>query len=376
MSLSNTSLPKPKNWQDIENHTCVLIACVLNDPSTQKNGRSGQKQNGVDIYGYRRDGCLVGVQCKLKYEEQVTAEELRTEVEKAKNFKPEIAEFRLITTAPRDQQIQESARLLTAELAKTDRPILVSVWGWEDIEGHASKHAEAWRAFDPTWNPFVEQGFEKLNLKIDDLTRSLERRRNETQSPSSSPTSVSLEGSNENTPRHGQITAFQRLIDAGDFQAALPQLMKLRSDEWAEASRSERYRILVGIASAKLRLGEFSDAGNLLLDAYGEFPEHKNARINRAKGYLLKNNYTEGAKLAREILADNPASSDAAGTLIQALIADNTCGDPLSDVPKGLHETEEVLVAHVHFLRCRSNPDWVELAKTATNLRSIPTIDY
>ena len=34
-------------------------------------------------------------------------------------------------------------------------------------------------------------------------------------------------------------------------------------------------------------------------------------------------------------------------------------------MPKGLHEAEEVFVAHVHFLRCRSNPDWVNLAKTA-----------
>jgi Restriction endonuclease len=129
MSLSNTSLPKPKNWQDFESHTRVLFACILNDPDTQKNGRSGQKQNGVDVYGYRdkRVDCLIGVQCKKKFETQVTEEELRAEVDNAKKFTPPLSEFILITTAPRDQKIQQVARSITAELAKTDHPIYVCV---------------------------------------------------------------------------------------------------------------------------------------------------------------------------------------------------------------------------------------------------------
>jgi len=64
VSLSSISLPKPKYWEDFETKTRELFACVLNDPNTQKNGRSGQKQHGVDIFGHRHEGCLVGVQCK------------------------------------------------------------------------------------------------------------------------------------------------------------------------------------------------------------------------------------------------------------------------------------------------------------------------
>jgi hypothetical protein len=155
MSLSSISLPKPKNWQDFESHARVLFACVLNDPNTQQNGRSGQRQQGVDLYGYRdnRVDCLVGVQCKKKFDAQVTEEELRAEVENAKTFKPPLSEFILITTAPRDQKMQEVARIITAELAKTDHPIHVSVWGWEDVQEHASHHETAWNAFDPQRSP-------------------------------------------------------------------------------------------------------------------------------------------------------------------------------------------------------------------------------
>lgn len=365
MSLSSTSLPKPKNWQDFENKTRELFACVLGDPKTQQNGRSGQKQSGVDVYGYRSDNYLVGIQCKKKFDNNVNEKELRSEVNKAKLFRPKISEFILITTAPRDQKIQECARLITEELSKTDHPFYVSVWGWDDIEEQASKHDKAWKAFDPTWNPFIERGFEKIAVELDGVKRSLDSIKNGTLPSSTKPSDQDLNESDENTPLHGQVTVLQRLIDDGYVRAALTQLMKLKSDEWANASRSERYRILVGIASVKIKLGEQADAGGLLLDAFNECPEHKNARRNRAAGLLLQDKTGEAAKLAREILAEDSNNADAAGTLIQALINDTNCIDPLSDVPEALRETKEVLIAYAHFLRCRNNPDWVDIAKTS-----------
>lgn len=372
MSLSSTELRKPKNWQDFERQIRELFACVLNDPNTLANGRSGQEQNGVDIYGYRNENRdrFVGVQCKKKYKNKVTEKELRIEVDKAKNFKPKISEFFLITTSQRDQKIQQFARLLTEELAQTNHPILVYIWGWEDIEEHADKYERAWKAFDPTWDPFTEKGFEELNLKIDGIEVTLNRLVNGTRTPSSNPTDLLLEESNENTPRHGQITALQRFIDDGHARAALTQLTRLRSNEWADASRSERYRILVAIASAKLKLGEFDQAGTLLLGAFNECPEHKNARKNRATGLLLQHDHRAAAELAREILADDKNNADAAGTLIQALIEDHTCNDPFNEIPEALRESEAVLVAHVHFLRSRDNPVWATVARAAAKKHS------
>lgn len=361
MSLSSTSLRKPKDWQDFERKTRELIACILNDPNTQMHGRTGQKQNGVDIYGYRRKDCHVGVQCKLKFEDEVTDKELRAEVTKAKKFKPAISEFILITTAPRDKKNQEAARLITEELKQSEHPIFIAVWGWEDVEEHASKHEQAWKAFDPTWNPFVERGFEKISLEIQELKQSMQGMR----PPTSAPTDVSLNESDEFTPLHGQITAFQRLIDDGHVNAALSQLLKLKSDEWVRASRSERYRILVGIASAKLKSGEPDQAGILLIEAFNECPEHKNARKNHATGYLLINDHKKAAELAREILAENNSDANAAGILIHALINDSSCNNSLINVPEALYETKEVLIAHIDFMRFRDNPDWVNLAKTA-----------
>lgn len=300
-------------------------------------------------------------------EAQVTEEELRAELDKAKNFKPPISEFILVTTAPRDQKIQEAARIITGELATTDQPIRVSVWGWEDVEYHASQHETAWNAFDPTYNSFAKRGFEKLELQIQKLAKSPDPFTNETRSPTPSQTELIVDRNDKDTPRHGQITALQKLVDDGYAQAAVAQLLKLRTDEWANATRSERYRILVSIASAKLKLGKYDEAGTLLLEAYPECPEHKNAQINRAKGYLLNNDYKEAARLARDILGSNASNVTAADTLIQALIGDRSCDDPLSEIPEALHETEEVLIARVCFFRSREDLSWTTLAKSAVN---------
>ena len=324
----------------------------------------------MDIYGYReRDvNCLVGVQCKEKLESAVTEDELRIEVEKAKHFKPVIREFILVTTAPRDQNIQEAARAITSELARSDHPIFVSVWGWEDVEDYASQHAAAWKAFDPTHNPFVEQTAEALTVKIDNLTRSFDQYIAETRSASRGHTDVSSERSDNETPRQGRITALQELIDDGYAQLALEQLLKLRTDDWPVATRSERYRILVGIASAKLKLGKYTEAGNtLFLDAYSECGEHKNALTNRAKGYLLTNDAKQAEKVARQILANDDSNARAAETLIQALISDHNCNEPLDEIPEALRETEEVLISHICFLRARQNRHWEDVVKRAIN---------
>jgi hypothetical protein len=64
-TFSSVSLPKPKDWQAFERDARLLFEHSLNDPHTQNNGRAGQPQHGVDIFGRRNGlGGYVGVQCK------------------------------------------------------------------------------------------------------------------------------------------------------------------------------------------------------------------------------------------------------------------------------------------------------------------------
>jgi hypothetical protein len=144
----------PNNWQDFELLCWSLWKTIWGDPGTQRHGRSGQKQDGVDIFGRpnkRKE--WAGVQCKGKENftnQQLTETELISEVDKAKNFEPSLSAFIVATTAPRDERIQEAARKLT-DLHKSAGLFTVSVCSWNDIEElmleHKPKIARDWYQF-------------------------------------------------------------------------------------------------------------------------------------------------------------------------------------------------------------------------------------
>lgn len=50
-TLQGMELPKPKNWQDFEIMVRDAMSQSWKAADLQMNGRPGQAQNGVDIYG-------------------------------------------------------------------------------------------------------------------------------------------------------------------------------------------------------------------------------------------------------------------------------------------------------------------------------------
>lgn len=154
--IAATQIPKPADEQAFERASVPLWAKLLDDPNVPRNGRRGQRQNGVDLYGIR-DGDTdhyVGIQCKLKSDGHTLIEkEVRDEVTKALTFKPALKEYFITTTAPDDVAMQELARTITGELRKAGRTMLVSVWGWNTLEEKISQDADARNLFDPTYTP-------------------------------------------------------------------------------------------------------------------------------------------------------------------------------------------------------------------------------
>ncbi len=125
----------PKNWQDFETLCQKLWREIWSDPNAQKNGRSGQPQCGVDIFGKPSYGSIIaGVQCKDKDSSlgsELKSAELSRECKKAIKFKPGLSSFTIATTAPRDKSLQEHARKLTAS---GKYPFDIHVWSWHEIE--------------------------------------------------------------------------------------------------------------------------------------------------------------------------------------------------------------------------------------------------
>ncbi|WPE82780.1 hypothetical protein SB581_07365 [Acinetobacter baumannii] len=133
MAFNDFQIPPPRDWQKFERLCRDIWAKEWNNPNTQLNGRGGQPQNGVDVFGaFNSDiNDIRAVQCKGKdlYNSiGVTEDELNTEILKALNFKPKISEFILATTAPNDVKIQTIARELSIR-----HGMPINVLGWSDI---------------------------------------------------------------------------------------------------------------------------------------------------------------------------------------------------------------------------------------------------
>jgi len=108
--------------------------------NAQKNGRSGQAQAGVDVYG-RNDGRWIGVQCKQKdglLRAEVTVGELEDEIRKALTFEPGLSEFILATSGPADARVQQKAREITDAHAAQGF-FKVEIWDWSRIWAEIQK---------------------------------------------------------------------------------------------------------------------------------------------------------------------------------------------------------------------------------------------
>lgn len=135
MQIAKT-LPKPQNWYDLETLCKKLWGDVWECPEIKKNGRQGQAQNGVNIYGIPKgETAYYGIQCKGKDEysgKNFTTKEIDNEIEKAINFNPKLKKLYFATTAEKDTKIEEYIRKVNLKNI-ADGLFEVHLYCWGDI---------------------------------------------------------------------------------------------------------------------------------------------------------------------------------------------------------------------------------------------------
>jgi hypothetical protein len=131
VSFTTAKLPIPKSWDEFEDIISDIIQIAWKDPFSIRNGRLGQSQNGVDIYGkpHYLKGKYSGVQCKAR---KISKSEIESEITKTKDFKPNLDEYIIATTSKRDSAIQEEVRLID-EKRVGEKKFSVRILFWEDI---------------------------------------------------------------------------------------------------------------------------------------------------------------------------------------------------------------------------------------------------
>ncbi|MBD2571108.1 restriction endonuclease [Anabaena lutea] len=130
---STSDLPKPKSWDEFEDIMWEIYTRRWQDPHAQRYGRSGQAQNGIDIYGQQNgSGNYLAVQCKRYQDNTLTQHKIEIEIAKAENFSSPISEYIIASTESRDTKIQDFIRDLN-EKRKLEAKFPVNIVFWEDI---------------------------------------------------------------------------------------------------------------------------------------------------------------------------------------------------------------------------------------------------
>lgn len=154
------SIPKPANWQDFESLCKMLWGEIWKiSDKIKKNGRLGQPQAGVDVYGIPKGALKYrGIQCKGKDDytnAELTVKEINKEVEKAKLFNPVLETFIIATTANKNSAIEEYIRLRDIE-NRENGGFEILLFCWEDIADLIEVNRETFNYY-VTNNQFLVQ---------------------------------------------------------------------------------------------------------------------------------------------------------------------------------------------------------------------------
>jgi tetratricopeptide (TPR) repeat protein len=380
-------LPPPSDWQAFERLCHTLWKDILGDENTQLNGRGGQNQHGVDVFGYSHGAASPsGIQCKGKdgrFGSQVEETELLEEVEKAKTFRPPLREFILATTANNDARIQQLARRVN-EKHIAEGLFTVSVLGWTEIQLRLAERPRVLELHYPEFAPALRTAAESIT-RIESsqaIGHELDHRRHAEILAGQQEILAAIErgqGSDRGLEVElgAELDQYRDLIRSGRVETALEMLKRLQQRLKPDTDAHIRFRALTNIAAAKLGLGDEQGAAKDFLAAAELEPHSDKAAANKVAGHLLLGETGRALEVARTVVKQFPESELAWSALVRASNAGfGPVEVPLGVPQKILHSEDFSLAlaaAHMHrgsnseaerYFRnaLRANPNSIEAA--------------
>ncbi|RWP46878.1 MAG: hypothetical protein EOR05_19855 [Mesorhizobium sp.] len=154
MSTISQFFQPPLYWQQFEELAVGMLREVYDVPNAQAYGRSGQAQNGVDVYGKSRYG-MIGIQCKRLADRDengnpypggpISRSFLRAAAAASLAFRPNLEIWILATTARRDTHVQGYVDDLNQEWEERKRGRRAIVWSWDECISYLNSFPELQR---------------------------------------------------------------------------------------------------------------------------------------------------------------------------------------------------------------------------------------
>ena len=133
--LKHVKVPKITDSKEFELLCRDIWRNVPGYSHVELNGRTGQSQDGVDVFGRKLDSRKwFGIQCRVRERaSELTKDDLVAEIGKARRFNPALAGYCVCTTLDRDARLQGIARDL-ADQQRAEGGFAFGLKFWDDIE--------------------------------------------------------------------------------------------------------------------------------------------------------------------------------------------------------------------------------------------------
>lgn len=129
-TLPDMKIPPPKGASEFQDITLSCLRLRWSSPTLTQHGRSGQAQQGVDLYGPDDLGRPTGIQCKNQ--DTLKDSQIVAEIKEAEKFKPRLSSFYFAISGPRDAKLQQKLRLKSEERLKNGT-FGVGIFFWDDL---------------------------------------------------------------------------------------------------------------------------------------------------------------------------------------------------------------------------------------------------
>ena len=308
MINSNFQVPVPKDWQEFERLCRRVFSHRLNDPTMTMNGTSGQRQNGVDIFGTDRvhKTGAYGIQCKGKdrnFGKPVTKKELLKEVEEAKKFSPPLNMFILATTTQDDVEIQRIAREIT-EIHKQNNLFEVHVYGWNTLT--QDMPADIILEIFPALIELAKFELKKEARLDSEKSIALASNLQIAGNGLGSSAFDAAQSDTTNKVLNGVLDSYRDLLKDGKPETAIKLLTDVKHRDFATADNSIKFRIITNLGAAYLHTGNRDMAASHFIEALQYEPDNKLALANAITGYLLQNKTEKAIEIGAKAQQAHP----------------------------------------------------------------------
>jgi hypothetical protein len=167
-TIASSVVPPPKSWDEFEDITLAAAKLRWSSTDFQRHGRTGQKQDGVDIFGHDDDDRHIGVQCKNTVD-GITLAVVQTEVKNAEAFEPPLDRLYIATTAKRDAPLQKEVRVLS-EARRQQSKFRVDILFWDDLCQDLARDDDVFFAHYPQFQHRVDGARAHDRALFDQLT--------------------------------------------------------------------------------------------------------------------------------------------------------------------------------------------------------------